>query len=440
MGGIPTARGPVATRACLSLNGAMSTPVDDPRVQALVEWAHKSDARLTRRASNALAALQGSTPRPATAPALAQVAGAAYQRVPNRGPRDLQTGHAVVELLGELGEAGGRELLRLRERTTYHHPLARISRVMAELQQRLGVPLGEFEDTFTGPVVDSELSTDVLIGPFRARLQVTDDLRRVQTSWISEAGRPLAKRPTAARGHPYELSRLDSERRHLRAHVRDLRQRLEDALTSGRSWSAEQWSDRMFSDPLRAAMARRMIWRVEGSAPVLALPEVDGLADVHGRRVPIGARDNVSIWHPADAPGSRGAWQERLRASDVDQPVDQAWREVVLADLDSPALDFAYGKRAKQTAMRGFLLNRGWKVPFLGPYFEVPEATRELTPHGPIAVLDRGWFEEDPENVAIWELDFRSVQDVPLDARDLPPALVSEAARDVLGAIRAGQP
>lgn len=358
---------------------AMSTPVDDPRVQALLEWARKPDVRLTRRARNALEALQGSTPRPATAVALAQVANAAYQRVPNRGPRDLQTGHAVVELLGELGEAGGRELVRLRERTAYHHPRARISRVMGELQQRLGVPLGEFEDTFAGPVLDSELSMDVPIGPFSARLHVTEDLRRVQTAWIGEDGRPFAKRPTAARDHPDALSRLDSERRHLRAHVRDLRMRLEDAMTSGRLWSVEQWVDRMFSDPLRAAMARRMIWRVEGDQDLLAIPGAEGLSDVEGRPAPISAGNIVSLWHPADRPAERDGWRERLQALGIVQPIEQAWREIVLADRESRVLAFAHGARVKQTAIRGFLLDRGWKVPFLGPYFEVPEATRE--PH-----------------------------------------------------------
>jgi len=209
-------------------------------------------------------------------------------------------------------------------------------------------------------------------------------------------------------------------------------------MTSGRSWSAEQWSDRMFSDPLRAAMARRMIWRVEGSAPVLALPEVDGLRDAARRRVPVGAHDSVSIWHPADDRAEQGAWQKRLRAADVNQPIEQAWREVVLAEPDSPVLDLGRGLRVRQTAMRGFLLKRRWKVPFLGPYFEVPEATRELTPYGPIAVLELGYFDEHPESVVVWALSFRSVQETSLDARELPSVLVSEAARDVLGALKAG--
>lgn len=82
-------------------------------------------------------------------------------------------------------------------------------------------------------------------------------------------------------------------------------------------------------------------------------------------------------------------------------------------------------------------MRRGWRVPYLGPFFTVPEATRELAPGGPVAVL----YLEGPDEegrVILGELGFESVQEHELDARELPPALVSEAARDVLGAVKAG--
>lgn len=83
-------------------------------------------------------------------------------------------------------------------------------------------------------------------------------------------------------------------------------------------------------------------------------------------------------------------------------------------------------------------MRRGWRVPYLGRWFAVPEATRELAPGGPIAVLHLEPGTDDDDRVVVRELAFWSVHRRELDARTLPPALVSEAALDVLGAVRAG--
>lgn len=413
------------------------TPLDDPRVEALLDWAHHSDEPLTRRAKTALVALQDSPPRPSTAPGLALGVAAAYKRVPTRGPRDLQAGHAVVELLGELGEAGGKELVRLRERTSYKHALARIARTVAELQRRLGVPLGESEDTFVGPALDERLALTVPVGPFEAVLRVTDDLRRVQTTWHGASGQQLASRPAGVKAHSAALEAVDGERRRLRAHLTDLRGRLEEVMRTGRSWTVEEWMGLMFGDPLRAALTRRLVWRIERGTDVLALPGSEGLEDVRGRLVDLAADEFISLWHPAERPDAQQAWQRRLETLAIEQPIEQVTRDVIVADQRFPTLGVARGRRVRQTPFRGFLLRRGWNVPFLGPYFEVPEAKRELTQHGPIAVLDLEYDDEIPDVVSVGDLVFRSVQEVDLDARVLPPALVSEAARDVLGAVEA---
>ena len=89
-----------------------------------------------------------------------------------------------------------------------------------------------------------------------------------------------------------------------------------------------------------------------------------------------------------------GCWQQRLATLGILQPVEQAWREVVLAAPDSPRMDLGRGRRLNQTPFRGFLLGRGWKVPYLGAYFEVPEGTRSIGPNEPVAVL---FLESDSE-------------------------------------------
>src|SRR4051812_27730391 len=92
------------------------SPLDDPRVQALVAWAagdEESDV------AAALASLEDAPPRPESATALGGVAIKAYERVPLVGARDEHLGHAVVAVLGALGSAGATELERLWGRTRY---------------------------------------------------------------------------------------------------------------------------------------------------------------------------------------------------------------------------------------------------------------------------------------------------------------------------------
>lgn len=416
-----------------------ATPDVDPRVEALVDWAQRSSEPLDETGSAGLAALEDSPPRPRAASALAFVAAAAYARVPTIGPRDLQTGHRIVGLLGELGEAGVPELVRLRERIRYVYARRRISKVLGERTRELGRTAEELEDLFDGPSLDGELAMRIGVGSCVARLHVSGDLRRVTTSWVGTRGRPVHGRPAQTSAYPRELEHVASERVRLRSHLGDLRNRLERAMTTGRSWSLESWTERMFAEPLRATMARRLIWRVEEMGS-LAMPEADGLRDADGHPVRLPASTNLSIWHPADsAIEQRLRWQKRLATLAIVQPIDQAGREVTAADPESPILRAGTGALVRQRRLRGYLTSRGWHVPYLGRWFEVPEATFELQPGGPVAVLDLTVDDEEKDMVAVGELHFRSVQDEPLDARLLPPALVSDAARDVLGAVAAGR-
>jgi hypothetical protein len=418
----------------------------DPRVAALVGWAQGSSEPLDERGDVALSALEASLPRAWAAPLLALAATAAYARVPRVGPRDLQTGHRIAEVLGRLGEPGARELVRIRERAYYRYARTRIARILGKSARRLSTPLGELEDSFDGPRLDDDLMMSIPVGPCIAQVGVRDDLRRVGTTWIGSRGNPVRRRPAAALEHPTELELVVPERRRLQAHLGDLRSRLERAMVDGRSWSLGTWTERMFGDPLRAALAGRLIWRIEGSGRIdgvdeLVLPCRDGgLADVDGVRVNLGASRNISLWHPVDSTvRERQRWQERLSALEVSQPIDQAAREVTPADPTSPTLMLRAGQQLPQRPFRGFLTNRGWRVPYLGRWFTIPEATRELLPGGPLAVLHLELDEEENETdeIILGELAFRSAHDLGLDARLLPPVMVSESARDVLGAISA---
>jgi hypothetical protein len=207
-------------------------------------------------------------------------------------------------------------------------------------------------------------------------------------------------------------------------------------MTTGRLWDVESWVVRMFGDPLRAGMARRLVWRLRSDdATTLALPLVTGLVDADGRPVVLPASATVELWHPAQDPDAQPRWRERLAALGVHQPIDQADRDVVLPDAVPSVVA---GRHVVQGPFRGFLRRRGWSVPYLGRFDDDTEARRVLAPGGPVAVLDLELADpHDPEELVLGELRFRSAGGGFLDAAGLPPALASEAARDVLGGVHA---
>ncbi len=414
--------------------------ISDPRVETLTSWA-RSGGQLTDRQAGSLAALEQAPPRAAAAPALAYAASAAYARVPNRGPRDLRAGNRMVGVLSKLGEAGARELVGMRDTVSYRNARRTIDNALSQLERQLHAPSGELEDKFTGVELGAGLRTSVTAGPYRAVLAIGEDLRRVQTTWCDgDTGRELSRRPAGVAQFSDELGAVEDIRRRLRAHVTALRGRLERAMIGGDSWAADEWSARMFRDPLRAAMARRLIWRLESDTPVLALPSADGLCDVTGKRVQINSRDRVSLWHPADEPAVQDGWRRRLEALGVQQPIEQAERQVTLAEPTSARLSFAAGQRAQQRPFRGFLRSRGWDVPYMGRWFFIGEANRQLRRDDPIAVLDVDLdcqSADEPDVIRVGDLRFRSVLGADLDSRIVAPATVSEAARDVLGALAA---
>jgi hypothetical protein len=413
-----------------------ATPLSDPHVEALARWAQLADVTVDDRTDAAIAAMMELPPRADAAPALALAATAAYARVPGRGPRDLQSGHRIVRLLCLLGEPGARELVRLRERIRYQHARKAVDAALAGLARELRIPLGELEDAFGGPRLDPDLALSLPAGPFLARIHVSDDLRRVRTGWRTESGAPRRSRPARAAEYSEQLAHIQAERRRLQSHLSDLRGRLEDAMVSGRSWSADQWAARMFADPLRSALARRLVWRFEtADSSVLALPTAKGVEDVAGRAVRVRPDANVELWHPAESPVAQRPWQQRAAEIGLDQPVDQIQREVTIAD--ARRLHLADGVVVNQRSFRGFLMRRGWHVPYVGPWFTVLEATHDLMRGGPEAVLHLH-HADDEGSVIVLDVAFRSVHGRDLDARKLPGPLVSEAARDVLGAVKVG--
>ena len=135
--------------------------------------------------------------RPPGADTAALAVAAAYARVPRVGPRDLRAGHALVSLLGRLGEPGARELVRLREECATTIRSERSSAPSTTSSAKAEPRWGELDDAFAGLELDSHLTAAMPVGPYEALIQVADDLRRVRTLWLKRLRQSLARPPVA---------------------------------------------------------------------------------------------------------------------------------------------------------------------------------------------------------------------------------------------------
>ena len=374
-----------------------------------------------------LAALVDAPPRDGTAPALREVAAAAYDRVPGRGVRALAVGHAVVGLLAGLGHEGARELVRLWDGVHYARPRAAIDKALRATVTELRVPAAELAREPATSTLDDRLGHELRAGGCVARIEVGPDLRRVRTVWRGPDGAPRARPPAAARHDREAFDRISLERRRLQRVVTERRAGLERALREGGTERVEDWVGRWFSDPLDAALARRMVWAV---GDVAVVPRLAGMETVEGALVRPEPDAQIGLWHPAEDAAGRSAWVRRLHELDVVQPVAQAGREVFGSEV-------VWEDWCQQAPLRAFLRRRGWHVPYLGPFFTVPEARRGALPGGPVAVAYLDWRAEDGY-VRVAGVGLETATGESLGARELPARWVSDAARDVTGAILAG--
>jgi hypothetical protein len=285
------------------------TPLDDPRIEALVSWS-VGDERPDVPA--ALASLADAPPRPECAVALGGVAAKAYERLPGVGARDERLGHAVVAVLGGLAQPARPSSSAFRT--------APATSVRA---RRSGRPSTLLDATPRADRARRQSARSTSLGCACPSGRSRRCSRRpptcgVRTAWLGADAR-ASKPAAAARASAGEHACLAAERKRLQAGLTSLRAELDVELLRGTPVTLEQWVVRWFSDPLRSAAVRRMIWAFDD---VPALPTEDGLRDVGGEPVEAPATALVALQRRLGGtrvPSTGGKWfrAERLRLTDV---------------------------------------------------------------------------------------------------------------------------
>jgi HAMP domain-containing protein len=145
------------------------------------------------------------------------------------------------------------------------------------------------------------------------------------------------------------------------------RQRLEQALATGRDWDAAAWEKLFVQNPIMHSFAETLIWGIyEDSSLKDSFRYMnDGsftTVDEEEFLIPEGAK--IGLVHPLDLDaGLLSQWKQQLEDYEIDQPFDQIGRKVfTLGDGEEKAhgIDRFGGRKMLGITLAGRLQKSGW--------------------------------------------------------------------------------
>ncbi|MFD6756360.1 DUF4132 domain-containing protein [Micromonospora gifhornensis] len=254
---------------------------------------------------------------------------AMLRRLPGIGPACPKVANAAVGVLGRLdGEAALAQLARLSTRVTYKGTRNEIDKALDARAAAMGIGRDEIEEL---AVPDYGLTGvgrhEVTLGGCRAELLIAGT--NVTLAWINESGRQVKSPPaTVRRDHPAQLAELKGLAKEVSGMLAAQTARLDGLFLAQRTWTFGVWRQRYLDHPLVGALARRLLWFVDG----VPCGWADGaLRTVDDTPVSVADEAQVRIWHPIGRPVPEVVgWREWLERHRVVQPFKQAHREVYL--------------------------------------------------------------------------------------------------------------
>lgn len=320
------------------------------------------------------------------------------RRLPGVGPACPKVANAAVGVLGRVeSEAALAQLARLSTRITYKGTRNEVDKALDARAAALGISRGEIEEL---AVPDYGLTGvgrhEVAAGGCRVELRVSGTATTL--TWFNESGRVVKSPPAAVRrDHPQIVADVKALTKDVTGMLAAQAARLDGLFLAQRSWPLPVWRERYLDHPLVGALARRLIWLVDGVPcgwadgtlrTVDDAPVSEAAAQVQGDPPRAAADAQVQLWHPIGRPVAEVvAWRDWLERHQVVQPFKQAHREVYLL---TPAEETTgtYSNRfaghiLRQHQYHALAAARGWSDKLrLMVDDEYPPTTRELPQWG----------------------------------------------------------
>ncbi|MGP1394626.1 MAG: DUF4132 domain-containing protein [Inquilinaceae bacterium] len=379
-------------------------------------------------------------------PSLGRFATVCFKKIAWVGARSVKLGNACLLTLETMAEhdAAVAELARLRTVITYPSVRSQIDERLDRVADDRQTTVEDLAEASLGDFgLDADGTAETVLGDAIATIAVTT--HNVTLGWRTADGKPRKAAPVdVKRNFPDDLKALKARAKAIDAARKAVLRRLEDGWVEGRDWDVADWRARFMDHPVRAPIARGLIWRIgTGDQAQNGMRDGDRLTDLAGRAVdlPDGAR--VALWHPLDSPAEDVlAWRRRIMARGITQPLKQAYREIyVLTDAERRTGTYSNRFAAhilRQHPFHALCRARGWRYDLMGDWdsHNMPER------HVPARGLSIDFTVETVEtagasgigvflHLASDRIGFIDDQNGPMRLESVPPIVFSELMRDV---------
>jgi hypothetical protein len=221
------------------------------------------------------------------------------------------------------------------------------------------------------------------------------------------------------------------------------RTRLDQAMSTGRTWRVDRFRELLVRHPLMQHLTRRVVWeQVDGDGKTVHTFRVDEESEtlnVEEEPVELDEALGVRLLHPANAGAELVAkWAELLSDYQIIAPFDQLARPVMAAEHLTRSRDGAltgFPDRAiEQGPLHGVMIRRQWVKGDPDDYVRIHEFQKRFAGFGVDAaiVFDPGmeaWGSDDPQTIR--EVRFRSSKGRTVSVDRVSPVVVSETLNDV---------
>lgn len=238
---------------------------------------------------------------------------------------------------------------------------------MDEVADTLGLTADQLADRLVpdlGLEPDGSLLLDY--GPRRFRVGFDEQLEPVVAD-EDGARRGVLPKPNAKDDPskaPAAYALFTALKKDVKTIATDQIRRFEQAMVTGRRWTATEHRTLFVEHPLLWHLVRRLVWAVfdDQGTPVgsFRVAEDRTLADCSDDELALNADATVGIAHPLHLAGSLKRWSDLFADYEILQPFPQLGREVFLLSDGEPSLDRFVGLKVPTGKILG-LSHRGWE-------------------------------------------------------------------------------
>lgn len=231
---------------------------------------------------------------------------------------------------------------------------------------------------------------------------------------------------------------LKAMKKQIKATVKTQTERLELAISSGRTWSYDNFFRVFVQNPLMNKFAISLVWGVyvEGGLTQTFRYMDDGSFNTHDEEEFTLSSDMIiGLVHPIELEENIFTqWKQQLEDYEITQPIEQIYRTVFYPkkeDLCNEKIEFDEGVFYSGTSLKSKLIKAGWEAGEVidngAIYdFHYHDVTNNITVELYFSGVSVVYYDADDDECNLYKLLFKNKENQPIKICDVPVKIISE--------------